>query len=408
MRAIRLGRIAGIEIDLDWSWLVILALFTGSLATGHFPQSVPGLSSVVYLGAGLLAALLLFASVIAHELGHSIVARRHGVPVRGITLFIFGGVSSLEREPTTPGAEFLIAIIGPIVSFVLGAVFWLLSLPLDRISPLGGSIFRYLGVANIFLAIFNLLPGFPLDGGRVLRAILWKATGSMRRATRWAARSGQALALLFILFGVWQFFVGDGFGGLWTVFIGWFLFSAAQAVNRQALIENALRGVTVRDLMQPAAVTAPANISLQRLADEYILPLGVRTVPVTQDGQLAGVISLRDMRKVPHEQWGEVPVGHAMTPLEHLRTISPHQPITDALLLMSDGDVNQLPVIENGNLVGILSREAIVRALDIRRGLGVGGGEAEGTPGERRVGTRVEGYPPREQAPDRSPGNAPT
>lgn len=401
MRAIRLGRIAGIEINLDWSWLVILALFTGSLATGHFPQTVPGLSSIAYLGAGSLASLLLFASVIAHELGHSLVARRYGVPVKDITLFIFGGVSSLEREPKTPGAEFLIAVIGPVVSLVLGIVFWLLSLPLRGISPLGFSLFNYLGTANMALAIFNLLPGFPLDGGRVLRAILWRVTGNQQRATRGAVRTGQVLALLFILIGVWQFYNGDFFGGIWIGFIGWFLFSAAQAANRQTLIESTFRGVTVRDLMQPSPVSAPANISLQRLVDEYILPFGLRAIPVVQAGQPVGVISLHDMRKVPREQWGDIPVGHAMAPIERVRIVAPQQPIADVLPLLADGDVGLLPVVENDTLVGILSREALVHALDIRRNLGA----------DRRMtssGTGTEEHPGQSPLTDQWPGNAPT
>lgn len=402
MRAIRLGRIAGIEINLDWSWLVILALFTGSLATGHFPQTVPGLSSVAYVGAGLLASLLLFASVIAHELGHSLVARRYGLPVKDITLFIFGGVSSLGSEPQTPGAEFLIAVIGPVVSLVLGGAFWLLSLPLSGLSPLGFSILGYLGAANIALAIFNLLPGFPLDGGRVLQAILWKTTGNMQRATRGAARTGQVLALLFILLGIWQFFNGDVFGGIWIGFIGWFLFNAAQAVTRQTLVDNAFRGVTVRDLMQPAPVSVPANISLQRVVEEYILPLGLRAIPVVQAGQPVGIISLQDMRKVPRQQWEDTPVGHAMTPLERIRTVAPQQPIADVLPLLAESDTGRLLVVENDSLVGMLSREAIVRALDIRRNLGVGQRMASES-------TRAEESPrPAETATDQWPGNAPT
>ncbi|MGZ3602643.1 MAG: M50 family metallopeptidase [Ktedonobacterales bacterium] len=401
MRAIRLGRIAGIEINLDWSWLVILALFTGSLATGQFPQTVPGLSAVAYLGAGLLASLLLFASVIAHELGHSLVARRFGVPVKDITLYIFGGVSSLEREPKTPGAEFLIAVVGPVVSLVLGAVFWLLSLPLRGISPLSFSILGYLGIANITLGIFNLLPGFPLDGGRVLRAILWKVTGNPLRATRGAARTGQALALIFILIGVLLFFNGDFVGGIWIGFIGWFLFSAAVAANRQMLIDNTFRGVTVRDLMQPTPVSAPANISLQRLVDEYILPLGLRAIPVVQAGRPVGVISLNDLRKVPRDQWEGVPVGHVMTPIDRIRTVAPQQPIADILPLLADGDVGLLPVVENDTLVGILSREAIVHAVDIRRNLGIGGRVVNGS-------AATEGQPSQSPATDQWPGNAPT
>lgn len=401
MRGIRMGRIAGVEIALDWSWLIVLALFTGSLATGQFPRTVPGLSGIVYVGAGLLASLLLFASVLAHELGHALVARRYGVPVKDITLFIFGGVASMEREPRTPGAEFVIAVIGPIVSLLLGGVFLLLSLPLSGFSPIMFSILGYLGVANIALAVFNLMPGFPLDGGRVLRAILWKLTGNLQRATRGAARTGQALALLFILAGLWLFFIGDIAGGIWIGFIGWFLFSAAVAANRQILIESTFRGVTVRDLMQPTPITAPANISLQRLIDEYFLPLGLRAIPVVQAGQPVGMISLQEMRKVPREQWGDVPVGHAMMPIVLLRTVTPNQPIADVLPLLADSESGRLLVVENDMLVGMLSREAIVRALDIRRNLGVGGRVV-------RDSTQAGEQPSQSPTADQWPGNAPT
>jgi CBS domain-containing protein len=216
-----------------------------------------------------------------------------------------------------------------------------------------------------------LIPGFPLDGGRVLRSILWKATGSMQKATRWASLVGQAVAYLFILWGILQVFTGNFIGGLWIGFIGWFLLQAAQAANSQVMLQSVFKGATVGQLMSPPPATAPANISLQQLVDEYILPRGIRSIPVVQGDQLAGLITLSDIRHVPREQWSQTPVGYAMIPLDRLHAVHPQQGLNEVLPLMAANDVNQLPVVDNGRLVGMLSRDAIVRYVEIRRGLGL-------------------------------------
>jgi CBS domain-containing protein len=263
------------------------------------------------------------------------------------------------------------AVVGPVVSILIGVLAFLLELPFRGSRSPIAAILGYLAVTNILLGIFNLIPGFPLDGGRVLRSIIWKITGSLRRATRAASIIGQIIAYLFILWGIWQFFTGNILNGIWLGFIGWYLLSAAQSANSQVMLQSMFRGVTVGDVMNTNPFTVPANISLQKLVEEYFLPQGIRSALVMQADQLAGLITLSDIRHVPRDQWPEVPVGHAMIPLDRLHVVSPQQNLNDVLPLMAGRDVNQLPVVQNGRLVGILSRDAIVRFLEVRRGLGL-------------------------------------
>ncbi|HEX6507174.1 MAG TPA: site-2 protease family protein [Chloroflexota bacterium] len=316
--------------------------------------------------------MLLFVSVLLHELAHSLVARRSGLPVKNITLFIFGGISNIEQEPKSPGVEFRMAFVGPLTSLLIGAICYLLLLPLRGTrSPLEGILF-YLAVTNILLGLFNLIPGFPLDGGRVLRSIIWKITGSLAKATRIASLSGQFIAYLFIFWGLLQIFGGNVLSGIWIGFIGWFLLSAAQSSNTQGMLESALRGVTVAEVMNPTPPTVPTNITLQKLVDDYFLPHGLRYALVMQDERLAGMITLSDIRHVPQEQWRSTPVERAMVPLSRLHVVAPQQSLNDALPLMAGRDVNQLPVVQNGVPVGVVSRDGVMRYLEVRRSLGQG------------------------------------
>lgn len=366
--SLRIGKIAGITIYIHISWIIILVFLTLSLATDWFPQLYKGWSSSTYWIVGLLSALLLFVAVLLHELAHSLVARARGLPVNNITLFIFGGVSNIEEEPKSPGVEFQMAFVGPLVSLLIGIIAYLLDLAVRNGSPLD-AILGYLAVSNILLGIFNLIPGFPLDGGRVLRSIIWKASGSLRKATRATTIVGQFIAYLFILWGIWQFFGGNILNGIWIGFIGWFLLNAAQSANAQVMLQTMFKGVTVGKVMNPSPAVVPANISLQRLIDEYFLPQGLRSALVMQGDLLAGLITLSDIRHVPREEWSQTPVGHAMIPLEKIHVVSPEQNLNDVLPLMTGQDVNQLPVVQNGRLVGILSRDAIMRYIEVRRNL---------------------------------------
>ncbi len=369
--SLRLGKIAGIEISVHVSWLIIFVLLTWSLATGWFPVLYPGWSAFAYWTVSLLAALLLFVSVLVHELAHSLVAHRRGLPVKNITLFIFGGVSNIEQEPKSPGVEFQMSVVGPLTSLVLGGLSFLLLWAMrGGTSPLA-AILGYLGLANILLGLFNLVPAFPLDGGRVLRSIVWKLSGSLRTATRAATIAGQGIAYLMILAGFWLIFGGDILDGIWLGLIGWFLLSGAQSANSQVVLETMLKGVTVGEVMNTTPTTVPANISLQKLVDEFLLPHGWRSAFVMQVDQLAGLITLGDIRHVPRNEWAMTPVGLAMIPREKLHAVSPKQSLNEVLPLMVDRDVNQLPVVEDERLVGVLSREDIVRFLEIRRSLGL-------------------------------------
>jgi Zn-dependent protease/CBS domain-containing protein len=369
--SLRIGKIAGIEIDINVSWIIILVLLTVSLATGWFPQLYPGWSTATYWITSFIASLLLFVSVLLHELAHSFVARRRGLPVKSITLFIFGGVSNIEQEPTSPGVEFQMAFVGPLTSIVIGIVCFLLQLPLrGSNSPLQGILF-YLAVTNVLLGVFNLIPGFPLDGGRVLRSIIWKLTGSMQQATRVATITGQVIAYLFIFAGIWLFFTINILDGIWLGFIGWFLLSAAQSANSQAMLTSLLKGVTVGEVMNPHPATVPADISLQQLVDAYFLPGGLKYALVMQGDKLVGLITLGDIHHIPRERWSQVPVSQVMIPVSRLHVVAPQQSLNDVLPLMAGGDVNQLPVVQNGTLVGILSRDAIIHYLEVRRGLGI-------------------------------------
>ena len=369
--SLRIGQIAGIDIYINVSWIIILVLLTWSLAVSWFPSIYPGWSAGTYWIVSLIAAILLFVSVLLHELAHSVVARARGLPVHNITLFIFGGISNIEQEPPSAGVEFQMAVVGPVVSILIGIVCYLLLLPIRGTdSPVAG-ILGYLALTNVTLGIFNLIPGFPLDGGRVLRSIIWRVTGSLRKATRIATIVGEVVAYLFILGGIWLFFTGDIIGGIWIGFIGWFLLSSARAANSQVMLQSMFRGVKVSQVMNPAPITVPANISLQKLVDEYFLPRGLRSALVTQGDQLAGLITLGDIRHVPREQWAQTPVGYAMIPLDRLRVVYPEQNLNDVMPLIAGQDVNQLPVVQEGRIVGVLSRDSIMRFLEIRRSLGL-------------------------------------
>ncbi len=368
--SIHLGHIAGISLDINYSWLIVLVLLTVSLAINWFPQAAPGYSSGTYWGVGFLSAILLFVAVLAHELAHSLVARARGLPVKSITLFIFGGISNLEQEPTKPGVEFQVTVVGPLSSLIIAAICWVIALAL-RGAPLIGAVFGYLAITNGLLAFFNLIPGFPLDGGRVLRALLWKFTGSLRTATRWATRVSQAIAFLFILAGIWLFFSGNLLDGLWLGFIGWFLLSTAQAANAQVMLDTLFGRVTVGEVMNPVPLTVLPDLSLLELVERYLLPRSLRAVCVTQDSHLVGLVSLTEIRQVPRDQWQHTPIWQVMVPRNRLFVAVPQQRLSEAMGMMAQQNIHQLPVVQEERLAGMVSRETIIHFLEVRRGLGL-------------------------------------
>ncbi len=371
MRAsITLGRIFGIPIGVHSSWFLVAALITWSLAIGYFPQEYPGWAAGTYWSIAAVTSLLFFASVLIHELGHSLVALREGVPVRGITLFIFGGVAQIGREPPTAGAEFRIAIAGPLTSLGLAAIFGLLGLT-AAVNPVSAAPAVYLGRINLLLALFNMIPGFPLDGGRVLRAILWGLGGSFREATRWASLIGQGVAFVFILVGVWQIFFGNFLNGLWIAFIGWFLNSAAESSYQQVMLRDMLAGVTARDVMTERCPIVPQDLQLDRLVHEHILGTGRRCFFVAEGGGLLGLITLHNVKAVPRERWPQVTTGQIMTPINGLLWVRPDEDVLTLLQRMDEADVNQVPVLEDGRLVGMITRENLLRYVRTRSELGI-------------------------------------
>jgi Zn-dependent protease len=359
-----IGRIFGISVDLDFSWFLVIGLLTWMLAASYYPAEFAGWTTATYWLTGLVTAAMLFVSVLVHELGHSVVAQRFGMAVPRIVLFIFGGVSEIGGEPPSAGAEFWIAIVGPLVSFLMAAFFW-------EIEPLVGvwqplyALAKYLALLNLILGLFNLIPGFPLDGGRVLRAIVWKLTGKYRRATAVAAMTGRFMGFLLIFVGVWQALSGNFIGGLWTAFIGWFLESAAGSQLQQEMLKSVLGDHRVHDAMQRDFPQISGDISLQDLVDKYILPAGVRYFVVSGDSGLTGLVTLACIQKVPREEWATTRASQVMVPLQRLASISPDAVLWTALEKMGRDGVNQLPVVEGNGVVGMLSREDVVHYLHV-------------------------------------------
>ena len=373
MRGWTIARIAGIRIRIDWTWLIIFGLVTITLAIGYYPIVVPALSTATYWVLGAISSILLFVAVLLHELAHSLVARREGLPVQSITLFVFGGVSQIEEEPRTAGEEFSLAIVGPLTSLVLGGVFVGLSALLGPATAAGAAVATYLAIINIGLGVFNLLPGFPLDGGRVLRAILWAITNNLRRATRIAALVGQGFAFLLIFGGVALIFSGAFLTGIWLAFIGWFLNNAAQASYRDLIIRQSLEGVPVRQLMETDVDRLPSSLTIQQVIDEHILSGRQHAYPVTDDGELVGLICLHDIRNVPADARATETVGEAMTPYDRLVTVAPTDELTKAVDQLGRRGFEQLPVVDSPrHLVGLLRRQDVINYLQVQSDLGDG------------------------------------
>ncbi|MBV8478050.1 MAG: site-2 protease family protein [Acidobacteria bacterium] len=376
MRAqIKLGRIAGIEIGLHYSWFLIAILIVFSLKD-QFRTVNPDWSLGLMWAIALVTAVLFFVALLLHELAHSLVAQSRGLRVRAITLFALGGVSQIESEANDAKSEFWIAIVGPLTSLMIGFI----CLGLERLaSPRGSSepgapllaLLLWLGRINIVLAVFNMIPGYPLDGGRVLRSLIWWLGHSQERATKWASYTGQAVAFLFILYGLFGFFTGRNYqGGLWLAFIGWFLLDASRSTSLQMEIMTGLRGRRVGDIMERDCALVEGHISLQDFVDEYVLRSGRRCFMVVQNNSLVGLITPNEVKKVPREEWLQTSVQSAMIPLRQLHVVSPETSAIEALDLLTHQDVNQVPVVSQGHPVGIFSRGQVIRYLQAHSELG--------------------------------------
>lgn len=370
-QGIPLGRLFGIHVRLHYSWFIIFVLISWALAGGYFPDAYPEWSLATYWGIGLATSILFFLSVLTHELAHSLVAQGAGIPVRSITLFIFGGVSQITKEPEQPGVEFRVALAGPLTSLVIGGAFWGIGVAARGFSEPLAALALWLGWINVVLAGFNLIPGFPLDGGRVLRSIAWWRTGNLRGATRAASNIGRGVGYLFIFGGIFLIFWGYWFNGLWIAFIGWFLENAAVGSYRQVAIQDLLRGHTVSEVMTRDCPVVSPRLSVDQLVHDYVLDSGRRCFPVADDSRVLGLVTVHDLKKVPRDLWVTKTVGEAMTPFDRLKWVRPDDDLSSVLQLLTAEDINQLPVVEHDRVVGMVARDNLLSFIHVRGELGM-------------------------------------
>lgn len=385
---VKLGRVFGIEIDVDWSLLIIFGLIMLLLARGVFPSWHPHWSAGTAWGTAFAASVLFFLSILLHELSHALVGRKVGVSIRKITLFMFGGMAQMENEPPSWRSELGMALVGPLTSLILGGIFlafgaFAVGKPIDvvdtekafsQIGPLP-TLLLWLGPVNIVLGIFNLVPGFPLDGGRALRAVMWAVTGDIVVATRWASRGGQAFAWLMMAVGLAMIFgarlpyLGGGFiNGLWLAFIGWFLNNAALASYRQLLVRESLERVPVSRLMQTRLVSIPPEMPIGKLVDEVLIASGQRAFPVERDGEFLGMVFVSDLHRLHRDDWSETPVSRVMVAAASIITVQPDRDAMEALAVLGGHKINQVPVMEDGRLLGLLRREDVLSWLALHTG----------------------------------------
>lgn len=357
----RIGRIMDIPIMIHFSWLIVFGLITWSLSSFYFPRVMPKLPYIIHLVAGAVAALLLFASVAFHELSHSYVAKKYSIPIDSITLFIFGGVAQMRGEPPNPKAEFKIAVAGPFSSFFLSFIFFSVSYVTSGII---NALFSYLALINFFIGAFNLIPGFPMDGGRVLRSALWAKRKDYFYATRIASNIGQGIALFFIIFGLFSIFSGMP-SGLWLMLIGWFLFTASQASYQQTTLQQILSGIKVKDIMVREIIYLPPSMTIDEAVNEYFLRYGYGGFPVKDNEKFLGFITLKELRDVPREKWSNIKVDEVMVPHQRKWEVVPEEDAFKALELMLREDKGRLVVAEKEIVVGLITRNGISRYVQI-------------------------------------------
>ena len=368
MGGVKLGKVLGFEISIDWSWLLIFFLVVYTLANGYFPSFYPSFNIATNWIVGVLAALLLFVSVLIHELSHSLVARSYGTEVKGITLFLFGGVSQTTSEPKSAREEFWMAIVGPVTSFALAAAFYLIggigalsSWPTPVVAVLG-----YLAMINFFLGAFNLVPGFPLDGGRVLRSVVWGFTDDLPKATRYASYIGQGFGFVLMSFGFLNIMSGRLIGGLWLIFIGWFLTGAARTSYQQVLMRQALSGIRVEQVMTTDVPAIPAEMSVRRFVDDQLLHHEFSCYPVTRDDVVVGVVGAEEVRTVPSNKWDEITVGEVTHHINGDYEVTADDDAWDALAKLASQEVCRLVVVEDGHLKGTVGRDSVFRLIQTK------------------------------------------
>lgn len=371
-RGIKIGKILGIEIYVDFSWLIIFVLLLWSLSRGFYPVKYPNLSESTYIIMGAISALLLFACVLLHELSHSIIAQRSGIPVPRITLFIFGGVAQISEEPREAGTEFNVAIAGPICSLILAALFYVLSKTgIFAADVRFIAVFEYLAIVNLVLVIFNMIPGFPLDGGRILRAYLWNRWKDIKRATFVVSKIGSSFGITLIILGGLIILAGNLISGIWFIFIGMFLNNAAKTGYQTTVLKYAMEGVRIKDVMTRDVVTVSPDITLSDLVRNYFYKYIFLSFPVIDDrDRFLGLISLRQVKEYPQSQWGERTVEEVMVKASELKILSQDDDAMDALNALMTSNVGRIPILKDERLVGILTRRDIMTLLTIKTDLG--------------------------------------
>jgi Zn-dependent protease len=358
--------LAGIRVEIHPTWFIIFVLITTSMVA-EFAAQFPNRPYFIHWTVGLISSVLFFSSVLFHEMSHSLLAQKRGYPVRSITLFVFGGVSEIEEEAHTPGAEFWIAIIGPFSSFFLALFFFLVHQFTANLFDEFSAMFRRLGVINLALGIFNMLPAFPLDGGRVLRSLLWRSSGDLRKATRTAGKAGQLFGYGLIMLGiVTAFRTGNLLSGLWIGFIGWFLTNAAEGTVQQVEIHRLLLGVRARDVMATDCLAVSGDLSIDELVERYIMFRGNRCFMITRDGILEGLVSLHEIKQIPKTDWAATPIRQIMKRTDELRTATPETSLENILRTLDEDKINQIPILEHGRLAGIVTRERLLNMIRAR------------------------------------------
>ena len=365
--AFNLGRVFGIQFRLHYTWFVVFILITTSLSWQLFPSSHPGWPSFLYWVTGVITSLLFFVSVLAHELAHSLVGRAHGIPIKSITLFIFGGIAEMTKEAAHPGAEFKMAVAGPACSLVIGGLFALFYwFTRGTIEPLAAMAF-WLAYINVALVVFNLIPGFPLDGGRVFRSILWRVSGNYQRSSLIATRVGQGVGYLFILGGVLiMFILHEWLSGLWLAFIGWFLENAASASYRQVRWREVLRRISTSEVMTSDCPVVSPVATINQSVQEYDFATGHGCLLVAEEGRLMGILTLHNIKTVSQPNWGITQVKEIMTPVDKLKVAYPGQDGISILEQMNESNINQMPVVSEGRVIGLIARDNLMRLLRFR------------------------------------------
>ncbi len=366
--SIKLFKVFGIEIRLDYSWFIIFALFAYYFGFIYFPSVLPGLNKGLLALITIITVIIVFISLLIHEMSHSLVARRQGTNVERITLYLFGGMSQIEKEPETPYSEFIMAVAGPAASFVIAAIFGIIWFFTRSIALVSEPV-KYLAFINIALGVFNILPGYPLDGGRILRSIIWKTTGNLQRATFIASTVGRVIGFMIIATGILFIFTGNFLNGIWLAFIGWFLQSSAQMGYRQLIFETSIKGIKVRDVMNENIVDVTKNTTLQDLVDDYFMKYRFGRFPVIENEKtkkLIGVISLHDVKGIPKEEWMEVKAGDIVKRISENEKVDATMEISDAIKKMGKNDLGHLVVMSGDRSRGIITKSDVMRFIKIR------------------------------------------